>query len=221
MHVPDPFSQEKAIKEFGAKGDISPEQLEKFKAYTALLIEWNVRINLISEASLEHIWIRHFLDCAQLVPLIPKNEVSIADVGSGAGFPGLVLGILGVKNITLIERDTRKAAFLRTALVKLGIKAEILNLDSTAVPNQSFDVLTARALAELGELLEITEKIRKPSTVCLFLKGKNLDAEIANAQKSWDMEIRRMKSLTDADGTIVRVTNIKRLSDLGAKRLKE
>ena len=121
----------------------------------------------------------------------------------------MVLAIMGAPNVTLIERDIRKAAFLRTIAAETKTPIELLNLNIKDI-DRPFDVITSRALADLSELLEMSEHLRKPSTHCLFLKGKNLDAELSLAQKEWVMDVRKMQSVTDDDAFILRLTNIKR-----------
>lgn len=196
---------------FMKAAEISPAVLEHFIHYEKLLLEWNSKINLVSGSTLPQIWLRHFMDSAQLYPLIKQIRLenpAIADLGSGAGFPGMVLAMMGAGQVCLIERDTRKAAFLRSLSAQTGIKVEILNLPIEAIKERSFDIITSRALAEVGELLEITAPLRKPSTVCLFLKGKNLDAELAKAEKQWVMEKHPMPSVSDATGIVLRLKHI-------------
>jgi 16S rRNA (guanine527-N7)-methyltransferase len=178
--------------------------------YHALLLEWNPKINLVSSTTLDDAWRRHFLDSAQLYPVFAHSgeNPTLADLGSGAGFPGMVLAIMGAQHVTLVERDVRKAAFLRTVAAETKTKIDLLNIGIQTIENRQFDVITSRALAELDELLKLSITIRKPSTHCLFLKGKTLDAELANAHKEWKMELRRMPSITDPDGFMVRLSQI-------------
>lgn len=198
-------------EEFARHIDVAPEIIARLKIYNRLLSEWNSAINLVSSDTLKDTWSRHFLDSAQLLPLIPPDTASLADIGSGAGFPGLVLAIMGVDGVTLIERDTKKAGFLRTVAGETGTKIEILNVDVASIERRSFDVITTRAVAELSELLKMAEKLLKPSTICLFLKGKNLDPELAKAQKLWAMNLRRMPSASDPEGILLRLTDVKKV----------
>ncbi len=194
--------------------EVSPEVMAKLRHYHAKLLEWNPKINLVSASTADEAWQRHFMDSAQLYPVYRHSgdeNITLADMGSGAGFPGMVLAIMGAPNVTLIERDVRKAAFLRTIAAETKTNINLLNLDVKNVPGP-FDIITSRALAELSELLDMSEHMRKPSTHCLFLKGKNLDAELVKAQKDWAMEVRKMESVTDNDAYIIRLTDIKRLS---------
>ncbi len=192
--------------------EVSAEVLDKLHHYHARLIEWNPKINLVSASTINDAWRRHFLDSAQLYPIYKHSgeDLSMADLGSGAGFPGMVLAIMGAPNVTLIERDTRKAAFLRTIAAETKTPIELLNLNIKDIQNKQFDVITSRAMADLNDLLTLSEPLRKPSTHCLFLKGKNLDDELALAQKEWVMDVRKMESVTDDEAFILRLTNIKR-----------
>ncbi len=195
--------------DFKAETDCSSETLDKFKIYARLLQDWTKRINLVADSTLPMLWHRHFLDSAQLFPLVTNLSHRVVDVGSGAGFPGLVLAMLGMPHVTLIERDTRKAAFLRTVLVETGTRAELINMAAAEVKN-SFDVVTSRALASVAEILDLTAHMQKPATQYLLLKGKNLDPELVEAHKEWDWQAVKMRSLTDADGVIVKLTDVRK-----------
>lgn len=200
--------------DFLSATEVETEVMAKLRHYHAKLLEWNPKINLVSASTADEAWQRHFMDSAQLYPVYRHSgdeTTTLADMGSGAGFPGMVLAIMGAPNVTLIERDVRKAAFLRTIAAETKTAINLLNLDIKDVALK-FDVITSRALAELSDLLDMSEHMRKPSTHCLFLKGKNLDAELVKAQKDWAMEVRKMESATDNDAYIIRLTDIKRLS---------
>jgi 16S rRNA (guanine527-N7)-methyltransferase len=149
------------------------------------------------------------MDSAQLWPLIPPGAASLADLGSGAGFPGMVLALLGFPKVTLVERDVRKAAFLRTVAAETGTPVELLNVDAGKMEGRNFDVLTSRALASLADLFDLSTALRAPHTVSLFLKGKSLDAELGEAQKEWSFAARRMPSATDEESFVVRITEVK------------
>ncbi len=114
---------------------------------------------------------------------------------------------MGVPHISLVDRNTRKSAFLRTVAAETGVKVDVLNLPVEDV-SQQFDILVSRALADVAALLKMSAPIRKASTVCLFLKGKNLDQELREAQKDWVMDARNLPSCTDAEGTIARLSSI-------------
>jgi 16S rRNA (guanine527-N7)-methyltransferase len=188
---------------------ISQAQLDRFSIYAELLERWQKRINLVGPSTLPDLWRRHFLDSAQLLPLIPPGTNSIADIGSGAGFPGLVLALLGAPDVHLIESDQRKMAFLReaarateTAVTLHPARAESLDL--------KVDLVTARAFTSLDGLLDHAEKLLRPGGKGLFLKGRNLDHELTEAAKNWNMEVERIPSSTDPDAFIVKVGAIHR-----------
>lgn len=200
------FSQ----KDFQRATTLDDAVMEKFARYHALLLEWNPRINLVAASTLPEIWQRHFMDAAQLAPFIKHAPLgsTLIDLGSGAGFPGMVLAMMGFKGITLAERDARKIAFLRTVAGETKTDVEILHKDAATLEGRTFDIITARALAEVEALLNLSQKLRKPSTYCLFLKGKNLDAELLKAQKEWVMQVHKTPSVTDAQAFVLRLAEI-------------
>ena len=201
------------IAELKALGqNVSRETFSALEAYASLLTKWQKAINLVSPESLKDLWRRHFLDSAQLLPLLPDGNGAIIDFGSGAGFPGLVLGILSRRQVHLIESDARKCAFLREAAHVAGIARRI------TVHNRRFDqlepwlapVITARACANLGDLLDHVAPFLAPETVCLFLKGAKADDELTEARRHWNMELERRRSVTDSTGTILILKSLKR-----------
>lgn len=200
---PDEFGPE----EFAAVSNVSRETLARLKAYVCLLTDWNARHNLVSNASLEEVWKRHIWDSAQLVPLIPPDAKTLADLGSGAGFPGLVLAVLlhGRVTVTLFESTRKKAEFLHTVADRLGLAVDIRNERIERAEKIIYDVVTARACATLPELLVYAQHFAGPRTVCLFLKGQNVEAELTTARKSWRMKVRRHPSLTHAFGSILEI----------------
>jgi 16S rRNA (guanine527-N7)-methyltransferase len=199
---------------FAAATGVSRETLERLEAYAALLERWQARINLVARDSLADLWRRHMLDSAQLLPLIPGPVGAGLDLGSGAGFPGLVLAILGVRGLRLVEADARKCAFLREAARAAGLGLErdvfVVNRRLEQVPAFAADLVTARAVAELPELLAATDRFRHPGTICLFPKGLRATEELTEAGKSWRMTAERFPSRSDPTGTILRLTGVQR-----------
>jgi 16S rRNA (guanine527-N7)-methyltransferase len=193
---------------FSRMVDVSRETMDRLRAYVDLLISWNRRINLVSCNTIGDIWRRHILDSAQLYPHIPTQARILVDLGTGAGLPGLVLGILGVPEVHLIEADNRKVAFLREALRVSGTKAHIHAGRIDRVKPVTADVLTARALARLRELLEMSERFRGLRTRCLFLKGAQVDAELTEAGDAWKMRLERFPSVSDPSGCILQLEDI-------------
>ncbi|HYJ35853.1 MAG TPA: 16S rRNA (guanine(527)-N(7))-methyltransferase RsmG, partial [Rhizomicrobium sp.] len=155
------------------------------------------------------LWHRHFWDSAQLLPLIPEPARTLADLGSGAGFPGLVLAAMRPNlAVTLHEATTKKCLFLKAAADRMGLKVEVANARLEDLPARPFDVVTARALSPLPQLLAYAQKFAGPNGVCLFLKGQNVGAELTEASKYWSMKASQVPSQTDPSGAIVIVREL-------------
>jgi 16S rRNA (guanine527-N7)-methyltransferase len=195
---------------FAALTGVSRETISRLAKYTSILIEWSSRVNLVSSAALKDVWRRHILDSAQLLPFIPTQTESLADLGSGAGFPGLVLAVLGVRGVRLIEADARKCAFLREAARVSGAEVTVYNRRIEAVPPHPADVVTARGCAPLERLLPLAERFIGPHTTCLFLKGAKVDEELTVAAKAWTMSVTRHPSRTDPGGVILSLQQVVR-----------
>ena len=199
---------------------VSRETLDRFRAYADLLAKWTRAINLVSQRSMDDVWRRHFLDSAQLqsyLPPTPQAQArSILDVGSGAGFPGLVLALLGCGRVHLVEADRRKAEFLREAVRVTGADAQVHAERIEDLPALAVDVVTCRAFAPLPRILELTERFlagREGETqpVGLFLKGRRADEELTAALKTWRLRLERFDSETAPEASIIRL----RLQSLG------
>jgi 16S rRNA (guanine527-N7)-methyltransferase len=197
---------------------VSRETQDGLQNFVALLKSWNRRINLVGRDTIGDIWRRHILDSAQLFRLIPRQARNLIDLGSGAGFPGLVLAMMGVPQVHLVESDSRKAVFLREAVRITGAPAVIHPVRIDRVSPFVADIITARALAPLHELLEISQEFRGPDTMCLFLKGRMVDEELTEATKAWHMQVDRQPSLTNPSGCIVRLEAITRDFSTGSAR---
>jgi 16S rRNA (guanine527-N7)-methyltransferase len=198
--------------EFQRDTGVSRETLERLTAYVDLLAKWGQRINLIGRGSEADLWRRHFLDSAQLLPLIPREARSIADVGSGAGLPGLILSILNsTASFHLIEADQRKAAFLREAFRVTQSFAIVheSRVEEVDLPPQ--DVVIARALAPLDRLLKMLQKLVSIHTVCIFPKGAGAEQELTEARTRWKMQVRQVPSRTDPAGRILVLTEVARV----------
>jgi len=188
---------------FAAQMAVSRETLPRFEAYAALLRRWSSRVNLVGRNTLGDLWRRHFLDSAQIRLYIPAGVQSVLDIGSGAGFPGLVLALLGVPGIELVESDGRKCAFLQEAIRITAAPATLRHARAETVPARSYDVVTARACAPLDGLLTLAERFIGRDTRCIFLKGERADAEIAEAARGWTMSVGLHRSLADPRGAVV------------------
>jgi 16S rRNA (guanine527-N7)-methyltransferase len=197
-------------EEFAAGTGVSRETLARLEAYAALLTEWNQRINLVARETLRDPWRRHFLDSAQLLPFIPKRARSLFDLGSGAGFPGLVLAILGVPRVELVESDARKCAFLREAARIAAAPVTIRNTRIERLPSHPVDVVTARGCAPLDRLLVLTQGLIGSHTCCLFLKGERAEEELTMARRAWNMTVSLHPSRSDPRGAIIVLEQIAR-----------
>ena len=185
--------------------------LLRLKAFAEILTRWNSRINLIAPRDIGQIWDRHILDSVQLHGMLSQQE-TVTDLGSGGGFPGLVLAICGSRDVTLVESDSRKCSFLREAARAAGTSVKIINarIEDSQIPPA--DVVTARALAALPQLLDWAEPLIHPHGRCLFLKGRKVDEELTAARSRWHMMVTRTPSRTDPDGVILGLSQIRRVS---------
>lgn len=186
--------------------DVSRETLDKLSAYVALVEKWQPKINLIANSTLADIWSRHILDSAQLAAHLPNNTKRILDVGSGGGFPGLVLAILTDAEVYLVESDQRKSIFLSTVIRELGLSAIVHNKRIETLPALAPDVITARALASVEKLLQLLEKQLTSSAYCLFLKGARVDQELTVLDSYPNIRSQIYPSVTNADGAILALT---------------
>lgn len=185
--------------------NVSRETKEKLNIYISLLQQWNKKINLVSNHELDRVWERHVIDSLQLVDYIEPTVKTIADLGSGGGFPGLILALVTNVHITLIESDLRKSVFLREVLRQTQTHATVICQRIEQVNKITTDVITARALASLDQLLDFAKNKLNKNGYCLFLKGKLVQSEIEKAQKKWQINYEAMPSKTSADGIILRI----------------
>ncbi len=203
---------------FAAEANVSRETLDRLRAFADLLAKWQKSINLVSKADLPDLWRRHILDSAQLLPLMPPAPTGrdrvIADLGSGGGFPGLVLAIMGAGQVHLFESNSRKCTFLAEAARITGASATIHGMRLEAIGGLGgiirADVVTARGLAPLPQLLEYAAPMLVPGSVCLFLKGAGVKDELTAAGKVWNMRVETLPSRTSGSGVILRLGEIAR-----------
>jgi len=198
---------------FRREADVSRETLARLARYLELLGKWTQAINLVAKSTLEDPWRRHFLDSAQLYDLLPPKPADrdrvLVDLGSGAGFPGLVLAIMGAGTTHLIESDRRKAAFLREAARATDTDVTVHDRRIEAVPPFATDVVVARACAPLDRLLAYATPFLRPggaaATRCLFLKGRRVDEELTVANKAWKLSVTCFPSRADSAGTVLSI----------------
>jgi 16S rRNA (guanine527-N7)-methyltransferase len=197
-------------EEFATATNVSRETLSRLKAYADVLVDWNERHNLVAKGAMADLWRRHFWDSAQLAPLVPSTARTLADLGSGAGFPGLVLAaMLPQLAVTLYEATAKKCAFLSVAAERMQLpNLMVENARMEDVTPRWFDVVTARACAPLLVLLGYAQHFQGPNTVSLFLKGQNVGSELTDAAKSWTVKIRQIPSLTDPSGVILELREL-------------
>jgi len=194
--------------------NVSRESLARLERYVALLLHWQRRINLIGPSTASQVWQRHILDALQLIPLLPPGTKIIADLGSGAGIPGLVLAIATGLEVHLYESNGKKAAFLREAARQCGANAVIHQVRIETIGQDpghpKADVVTARALAPLDRLLDQAEPFLRAGALGLFHKGQDVDAELTVASKYWRIISERHPSLTDSKAVILEVKEASR-----------
>ncbi len=183
---------------------------DRLRQFADLLLRWNGTLNLIAARDAGVIWDRHILDSLQLVPLIPAGIDRAIDLGTGGGFPGLVLAIATGIRFDLIESDQRKASFLRTAVLETGAPAAVhcSRIEDAMVSPSA--LVTARALAPLPRLLPMAARFLAADGVCLFLKGGKAREELAAAEPDWSMTVDRFPSKTGGDGVVLRLSNLAR-----------
>ena len=195
---------------------VSRETITSLKKYENYLIKSNKTLNLIGKSTINQIWIRHFLDSSQVIDFINKNERDLVDLGSGAGFPGLIIAIMAKDRkiplkVKLIEKSPRKAFFLREIIKSLNLKVEVLNLNVLKQPGKlEADLISARAFKPLKIILQFldrnTEKWKK---IFLFL-GKTGKDELLQASKSWDIKYKQRMSVTSSDSIVIEINKLKK-----------
>ena len=219
--------------EFTRAYDVSRETCARLEAYVALLTRWNTRINLVAATTIDAAWTRHIADSAQLFDLAPKSASRWIDLGSGAGLPGLPVAALAAEKapglrVTLVESDTRKAAFLATAAREMGLRVTIEPQRIEALAARPYDVVSARALAPLDRLCALADRFSArytgrhtgrhtggdtcnqtgPGTIFLFPKGAKLDLELTVAADHWHIHAERIASQTDPAATVLRILEL-------------
>lgn len=199
--------------EFSREFDVSRETCQRLEAYIALLTRWNARINLVAAATIKTAWTRHVADSAQLLDLAPESASSWLDLGSGAGLPGLPVAALAAEkapdlHVTLVESDTRKAAFLATAAREMDLDVTVEPHRIEALTPRPYDVVSARALAPLGRLCALAHRFSGRGTVFLFPKGARVDSELTAATAGWHIRAERIASRTDPEATVLRIVEL-------------
>lgn len=202
-------AQVSLARDFG----VSHETLDRLRAYVGLLLQWQSRINLISPMTVSEIWTRHILDSAQLIRMKPEAR-RWADLGSGAGLPGAVIACIladspGVE-VHLIESNSKKSAFLRHVVTTLALPVVVhaCRIEEAIKKLPQIDIVTARALASLEELIGYSNLLLKSGVVGLFPKGRDFEEELTAAQRSWHFSYVLHRSMTDSEARIIEVALI-------------
>ena len=194
--------------------NVSRETFSKLEAFADLVRKWNPKINLVSKNSLDDLWQRHILDSVQVFELA-EGEGHWVDLGSGGGFPGIVVAILNQEaqtfQVTMVESDQRKCAFLRTAIRELSLTALVKTERIEQLDGLEADILSARALADLTQLLDFTELHLNPDGIVLFPKGQNWQSEDSDAKKVWTYALEAIESKTNPAAAILKIKNIARV----------
>jgi len=192
----------------------SREILERLDRYVALLLQWQATTNLIAPSTIPEIWTRHVADSAQLLPLAPGAR-RFVDFGSGGGFPGIVIACALADTpgamVHLVESNHKKAAFLREALRHTGAPGKVHAMrieDFVAGFSEPVEIVTARALAPLENLLGKAYPLMRRGAQALFLKGQDVDAELTAASKHWKFNAELVQSTTDSGGRIVKIGSL-------------
>jgi 16S rRNA (guanine527-N7)-methyltransferase len=194
---------------------VSRETFSALEAFEALVRRWNPAINLIGKASLGDLWHRHIADSAQIFAHCPPQALLWVDIGSGGGFPGLVVAILARESmrdlrVTLVESDLRKATFLRQAAQTLGLDVIVRGERIESLNGLAADVISARALAPLAELLSFADRHLRHDGVALFSKGARHELEIDEARKTWSFDVNTQPSLSEPGAAILAIRKINR-----------
>lgn len=193
--------------------DVSRETSEKLEGFVELLRRWNDRINLVAPSTLLDVWTRHIADSAQLLKFAPTNARDWMDLGTGGGFPGLVVAILAAEvrpdlKVVLVEADQRKAAFLREASRVTLTPVTILAQRVESVPSMQVDIVSARALASIEGLLSLAARLVRPDGAILLLKGRSVAEEVASARRKWSFSMEQTPSVGGEGGTVVRIRDV-------------
>ena len=195
---------------------VSRETLQRLYSYEMMVSRWNSTINLVSKTSLKDLWGRHIVDSSQIYSCAQPKAGLWLDLGSGGGFPGVVIAIIAKElspklEIVLVESDTRKCIFLRSVIRELGIGARVENSRIEAFELSNVSFLSARALANMNSLCGFAEKFVSRETICFFPKGGFYEKEVAECSKNWIFEHEIVKSRTSDKGRIIVVRSLERV----------
>ncbi len=189
--------------------NLNRSQIDNIETFLSNIVKYNKHTNLIGRSTTEHIWTRHVLDCLQLSKHIERKKTKILDLGTGAGLPGVLLSIIGYKNILMIDSARKKAEFVNLVIKELSLPAKIINkrIENVSIAKQ--DLIVSRALAPLNKLLTYALFHSNKKTTLLFLKGRNVNKELEIAKKKFFFDYKMHESISLGDGCILKIKNIK------------
>ncbi len=196
--------------------NVSRETIAKLKDYEAFVKEWNNKFNLVSKSSIAELWNRHIIDSLQVIQFVQTTDRTLYDLGSGAGFPAMVLAVAAEQlfpnlNITLIESIGKKALFLKTAKEQLKLQnVNVLNYRIENLKSAPVDIISSRALADLSKLLEYAKPFCKKETKLIFPKGEKWKEELDTAKEEWSFDCKVVQSITNVSGHILNISNVRR-----------
>lgn len=199
-------------EEFLSEVNVSRETLDRLLIYAELLQKWQKAINLIGKSTLPDLWRRHMLDSAQLLSHTTRSSGIWLDLGSGAGFPPLVIGICSNFEVHAVESDQRKCLFMQNVSRETSAGVTVHNRRIEEMEPFAADIISARALAPLEKLLTLAAPFVRKDTELFFLKGQDVDEELTIASKCWNMEVEKLRSLTSEDGCILKISKLHRRS---------
>jgi len=209
----DSYSQ---IDTFSRFTQVSRETITSLKIYENLLIQANKRLNLIGHSTVNQIWTRHFLDSSQVIDFVDKNDEAMVDIGSGAGFPGLIIAILAKDRkiplkIRLIEKSPKKVKFLKDVITKLKLDVKVSNENILEQDNElNEDLIISRAFKPLKIILELIHKNAKNWKKIFIFLGKTGQNELLRVSKNWDIEYKQRMSVTNSDSIIIEINNLEK-----------
>ncbi|MBM5782340.1 MAG: 16S rRNA (guanine(527)-N(7))-methyltransferase RsmG [Pelagibacterales bacterium] len=203
------IKKESSLNEIKKFHNLTDSQIKNLEEFVLFLLQENQKFNFIGKSTIDELWNRHILDSAQILRFIENKNARFADFGTGAGFPGMVLSILGLKEIHLVEKAFRKCDFLRKAKLFSQNRVFIHQSKLEELNVSEFDCITSRALASLDKLISYSTKFLKKDGFCLFLKGKNLNQELELAKKQFSFNYETYPSLTSKESNIIKISQIK------------
>ena len=187
--------------------NLSKNQVEKIEFFISQIINYNKHTNLVGKSTIENIWERHVLDCLQLSKHINEKKLKIFDIGTGAGLPGVLLSIIGYKNVLMVDSVKKKTDFIKGVVKELTLSAKVQNKRIEKVKGVKQDIIVSRALAPLSKLLTYALLHSEKNTTLLFLKGRSVNNEIEIAMKNFDFDFKKFESVSSGDGCILQINN--------------